>query len=483
MSSKTSTIKAVVLGDADDFKRAMKDVGDAAEGAGDEVKRELGEGFDAFGETAGTAEGKIIGFKDTLTGTNDVMTGLREGNVEVLAQGFADLAGAAESLWASFGKVITQTWAKITSTTADTAATGANTTATIGSRIASTAAAAASKAWAGAQWLLNAALNANPIVIVVVAIGALVAAAILAYQHIGWFRDAVDAVARFATDTLWPVLQAVGGWIGGAFVALWDAARAAIGWVIDAGRTLWSVASDTLWPILRTIGEWIGAAFVTYLDAGRTAIRWLIDGGQALWSVLTDYVWPVIRAVGEWIGSAFVTYAGLAQTALGWVRDAFGWISDKAGAVRDTVAGIWDSIVGTIGGLGGRIKTVASGMWDGIKDGFRDAINAVIGWWNNFSLSMPGIDTPFGRVGGFTVDTPNIDYLAQGGLVRGGRGGTLAMIGEGADDELVVPLHRAGGLGLGRSVVVNVHAPIGSSARDIGRELKRYLNEFDRAAP
>jgi hypothetical protein len=44
-----------------------------------------------------------------------------------------------------------------------------------------------------------------------------------------------------------------------------------------------------------------------------------------------------------------------------------------------------------------------------------------------------------GSVGGFTISTPNIPMLASGGIVTGP---TLAMIGEGAHDEAVVPLPR-----------------------------------------
>src|SRR4030095_12458393 len=45
-----------------------------------------------------------------------------------------------------------------------------------------------------AQWLLNAALTANPIGIVVVALAALVAGVVYAYTHFKWFRTIVDAV-------------------------------------------------------------------------------------------------------------------------------------------------------------------------------------------------------------------------------------------------------------------------------------------------
>lgn len=49
---------------------------------------------------------------------------------------------------------------------------------------------------AAAQWLLNAALTANPIGLVIAAIVALVAIFVVAYKKVGWFHTAVDAAFK-----------------------------------------------------------------------------------------------------------------------------------------------------------------------------------------------------------------------------------------------------------------------------------------------
>jgi TP901 family phage tail tape measure protein len=58
------------------------------------------------------------------------------------------------------------------------------------------------KVWTGIQWLLNAALDANPIGIIIVAIAALVAGVIYAYTHFKTFRDVVHDVWRFVVDVI-----------------------------------------------------------------------------------------------------------------------------------------------------------------------------------------------------------------------------------------------------------------------------------------
>ena len=81
--------------------------------------------------------------------------------------------------------------------------TGKQIAAFVAQKAAMIGAAIAQKAMAAAQWLPpNIAMDANPIGLLVVGIGALVAGVVLAYQHFKPFRDILDAVGR--------VLRAVG---------------------------------------------------------------------------------------------------------------------------------------------------------------------------------------------------------------------------------------------------------------------------------
>jgi hypothetical protein len=91
----------------------------------------------------------------------------------------------------------------------------------------------ASKAWAATQAAVNLVLTANPIGLVIVAIAALVAGVILAYQHSETFRNIVQAAfngVKAAGDAMWSALRAVFGALGDAF----DAARSGVAAVRDA---------------------------------------------------------------------------------------------------------------------------------------------------------------------------------------------------------------------------------------------------------
>lgn len=72
-------------------------------------------------------------------------------------------------------------------------------------RVVASASTIATTVWTAAQWLLNAALTANPIGIVIVAVGALVGWVVYAYQHFGAWRAVLTG--------LWEFMKAFFNWV------------------------------------------------------------------------------------------------------------------------------------------------------------------------------------------------------------------------------------------------------------------------------
>ena len=145
-------------------------------------------------------------------------------------------------------------------TIGDTIATGANTgaknvgiitsirqrAATIASAVAAKAVQAATIAWTGVQWLLNAALTANPIGLVVLAIGLLVAGFIVAWKHSETFRNIVTAAFNAIKSVGVTVISFVWNLISGFFLDLLRGAAKAFGWVPGLG------------PKLKQAAKWFG---------------------------------------------------------------------------------------------------------------------------------------------------------------------------------------------------------------------------------
>lgn len=109
----------------------------------------------------------------------------------------------------------------------------------------------ATAVWTGAQTALNFVLSANPIGIVVLAIAALVAGIIYAYNNSETFRNGVNR--------LWEGIKAGASWVGSAmqpvvdiFWSVVDAVRSAYNWVAD----LFSSFSPPAW--LSTLAGYVG---------------------------------------------------------------------------------------------------------------------------------------------------------------------------------------------------------------------------------
>jgi hypothetical protein len=124
-------------------------------------------------------------------------------------------------------------------------------------------AAVATRALSGAQWLLNAALDANPIGVVVIALAALAAGLVIAYRHSATFRGIVQAAfgaAQSAAGALeraagslvrkFAVVVAAAGSVKRAVSAAFDAIAAAVDRVISAIERLLDKIPDIHLPSL-----------------------------------------------------------------------------------------------------------------------------------------------------------------------------------------------------------------------------------------
>jgi hypothetical protein len=200
-------------------------------------------------------------------------------------------------------------------------------------------------------------------------------------------------------------------------------------------------------------------------------VTWIILGIVALIAVIVLVIvkWDEIAAAtGEawdWItqklGEAWDWITGLFTDSLDWLSrtwdEAMDWIArktyegvmavqgffDDLGEIPGKVGGWLGDIVDYVAGLPGRIGRAAAGMWDALKINFINVINFLIWKWNNFSLTLGGGSVLGVDIPSVTLSTPDIPYLADGGITTGP---TLAMIGEGREDEAVLPLSRLDGM-------------------------------------
>lgn len=174
---------------------------------------DYGKGLGAAGEAADASETRIMGMKDTVDGVATVMRGPGEQGLAAYLQGWADLASGVANFVVPAMQAVSVANAKAAASS-------------VAAKTATIAQGAASKVAAAGQWLLNIALTANPIGLIVVAIAALVGALVLAYRNSETFRKIVDAAMKGAQKAImWLVDKAVAG-----FKILWGGIKEVWGW-------------------------------------------------------------------------------------------------------------------------------------------------------------------------------------------------------------------------------------------------------------
>lgn len=305
-------------------------------------------------------------------------------------------------------------------------ATIRQTAAMLAQRVAQLAARTASILYAAAQWLVNAAMAANPIGLIIIAIVALVAAIVLAYQNSETFRNIVQAA--------WAGIQAAVAAVVDWFMTyVWPLIRLAINLIAAYYRFLWRIVVTVFNAIKAAIGvviNWFGSTVV-----------------------------PVIRAHMAAVGAVFQALKGVATTV--WN----GIVTAVSGAYS-TLSGWVGKITGLFSGVASTISGAFSGVADGIVGALRSAWNSIVSAWNGAiggkSFSIPGIAS-------FSV--PSLTPMATGGIVTRA---TAALIGE-AGPEAIIPLSRAREFGLGRSGGAVIHVNVTAGAVGSKEQLARTV--------
>lgn len=309
------------------------------------------------------------------------------------------------------------------------------------------AAAAATGGLTVAQWAWNAALSANPIGLIIIAIAALVAGIVWVATQTTFFQDLwtdVTQVVGAAWEWLWgSVLQPVFTAIGDIFTWIYNSIIMPIVTGIMLYIGLWAAAFTWLWetvlsPVFAAIGvafNWIWANVIS------PVVDWIGDklnilgvGFQILWS---GFVQPALNGIG----------AGLQWVWNSIISPVFNAISGAVRWVGDTIRGAFTGIGDFIGAAFNAALAVVRGPINGIID----LVNSAIRGLNSLSVEIPDwVPVVGGQTWGLSI--PTIPRLATGTVTSGPM---FALIGDNPGGrEVVAPydsyvdeIRRAAGVG------------------------------------
>lgn len=285
--------------------------------------------------------------------------------------------------------------------------------------VASMAQSAATTIAATAQGLLNAALSANPIVLVVALIAGLIAAIVLLWNNSEAFRNFVTG----AFDAIMSVAQTVIDAIVNFFTAT---VPNAIGVVVGFFQNLWNTIVSVFNGALGTVSGFVGnvVRFFTS-DVPNGIMNMLSAAGQIpgqIASFLGDALSSAWNFVGNFAGAAIDAASQFVSNIINGLS-GLGWQVVSIGS--DIVSGIWEGISGAGGWLMDQISGFASGVVDGIKGFFgihspstvmRDQVGrylaegVAVGWEQNDPLSSIERDMKVG-VSKLSVQAQAVDGI------------------------------------------------------------------------
>ena len=219
---------------------------------------------------------------------------------------------------------------------------------------------------------LSKVMLANPIGLVIVAIAALIAAFIWAWNNIDGFREffiavwerikeAAQAVADWFMGTLWPMLQTV-----------WDGIKAGVQALVDWFQGTFVPALQAAWETVSTGAQALWDLMVTVWEGIRNAVGAVVD-----W--FRDHVGPIFTAWFDLVSAVFERFREVTSA----VFEAF---MSVVSAAWDFFSGIWSSsgepTVGAISTAFEIFRDVVSAVWDAVVAAVQHAWELIVGVWN-----------------------------------------------------------------------------------------------------
>lgn len=308
---------------------------------------------------------------------------------------------------------------------------------------------------------LNAVLMANPIVLIVTAIAAVIAILVVLYTKCEGFRNFVNSVASAIVGFVKNAASAIAGFFKNLWATIQGIWSAVSGWfkskVIDplvnffAPIVQWiSGFFQSCWIIIQAVwaavSGWFKTNVIDPVVNFFTPIPGIIGGFfsglwtsiQSIWATvsgwfnlnviqpLVNFFAPIVESIGGFFANLWASICSIWQAAGTWFSENVTTpINNAFQAIGDFVKGIFNGLIGLVEGMINRII--------GAVNGFIGGFNDVVGW----GASFIGVDWE----GLATIPEVSLPRLAKGGIVDSP---TILEAGE-AGTEAIVPLSELWG--------------------------------------
>jgi tape measure domain-containing protein len=305
-------------------------------------------------------------------------------------------------------------------------ATARQTIATVAGRIATVAAAGAAKAAAAGQWLLNAAMSANPIGLVVAAIAVLVAGLVWFFTQTKLGQAIWANFTKFLGEA-WANIVAVGTAVFTGLAAFFSQTWTGIvGFVSEAVANvkavialvfgaisaffrvevaIWSTVIGAVWSAIKAVVTAGVNGVKSVISTVFSTISGVFRTGVAIWSAVISTAWSAIKAV---VSAGINIVKTVISTALAVIKAVFsgnwgaipGIISGALGKIGGILRGLGSTMVGIVGGFGAKIQAAFGNAGSillnagkqvigGLLDGLRSVVGNVTSFFTDLTSKIP----------------------------------------------------------------------------------------------
>ena len=301
----------------------------------------------------------------------------------------------------------------------------------------------AQAAAAKAQAAFNAVLAANPITLVVVAIGALVGILAVLYAKNEDFRNSVNGVI----ENIWAKIQEFVAWVQ-PYV---EAAMQVIGQVVT------QVITD-LTPVIQSIGEAFSAAW----SLVQTVWAWASAFFQAIFQAIIVIFTPFAPIISGFFQGAWIIIQSIWNVAVSFFQTVFNLITGVFSTIDAVLSGdfqgAWESIQGIFEGVFDFFSTVGQNVVEGIKGGIAAVwgglVSFVQGLWDGIkSIFVINAGDVKNNTGADGSHAGGMDYVPYNNYVANLHRGEMVLTADEADS-----YRRGKGSSNGFNLTQNIYA-------------------------
>lgn len=225
-------------------------------------------------------------------------------------------------------------------------------------------------------------LKANPLILLVTAITAVVVALVELYKHNKKFRQFVDGLVKSAKQ----FFEGIAKWFGNA----WSSVTKGYNSFSKSFSKGWNSFTDGIGRAWNSTWSYVGNVFDKYLNVYKKGLRLFTDFFTGNWGNLGKDIRGIWNALWDYVESIF---------------------GKRVGAIKSGIEGFGSKIWGTFQTIKDKVSGFWSDMWNGLKDFARDGINNVIGVIN---AGIGGINTVIHTFGGKKEAIGKIPKFANG---------------------------------------------------------------------